>query len=175
MDRISSSYEEYIQLLRNQLEHLGRTVLELQSYNQRKQANEQAKKVRSRTIWREGLLVYLIPPTNSSLSTNSKKIRMQFVGPLLIREMLDATHCVLEDLQGKVLYGVFNVNCLKPGWIRTQGGDTNSAEELRRKMLNKDTQSKENVFQFTDELGQTPPFQRNYFIINGTTTPVDKA
>ncbi len=75
--------------------------------------------------------------------------------------MLDATHCILEDLHGKVLYGVFNVNRLKPGWIRTQGGDTNSAEELRRKMLNKDTQSKEKVFQFTDELGQTPLFQRN--------------
>ncbi len=42
-------------------------------------------------------------------------------------------------------------------------------------MLNKDTQSKEKVFQFTYELGQPPPFQRNYFIISGTTTPVDKA
>ncbi len=61
-----------IQLLRNRLEHLGRTVLELQSYNQRKQANEQAKKVRSRTVWRQGLLVYLLSPINSSLSTNSR-------------------------------------------------------------------------------------------------------
>ncbi len=42
-------------------------------------------------------------------------------------------------------------------------------------MLNKETQSKEKVFQFTYELGKTPPFQRNYFIISGTTTPVDKA
>ncbi len=57
---------------------------------------------------------------------------MQFVGPLYIQEMLDNTHCILQDLQGKVLHGVFSVSRLKPAWIRTNDGDTNNADELKQ-------------------------------------------
>ncbi len=90
-DRISSTYRDYVQLLKSRLEQLGRTILELQEYNQKKQAQEQNKRVRSRKIWCKGMLVYLFTPSASSLSTNRKKIQMSFIGPLIIREM----HCIL--------------------------------------------------------------------------------
>ncbi len=51
--------------------------------------------------------------------------------------MLDKSRYILDSLDGYVLYGVFNVDHLKPAWIPTSNSGTNNVTELRKKMTNK--------------------------------------
>ncbi len=82
LHEVSKSYRDYVSLLNARLNHVGKTTLELQRRNQEKQAEIQRKKVRSRTVWKENILVYLLAPTASQLRTASKKLTMHYVGPL---------------------------------------------------------------------------------------------
>ena len=90
------------------------------------------------------MLVYLLAPSASALQTNSKKIRLDFVGPLVIQQMLDQSHTVLETLEGHRLPGIFHVNRIKVAWVRTDAGSVNHVKDLKqdqRKNMTKDTGS----------------------------------
>jgi hypothetical protein len=105
------------------------------------------------------MLVYLLSPSHSSLQTNSRKIRMDFIGPLAIKDMLDRNHAILQTLDGKHINGIFHVARLKVAWIRTENGVTNNIKE---------TQCSQPVT-VTDEKGQTgkqiPDLSFNYTCI----------
>ena len=88
-DQVASSYRDYVDLLQQRLQTVAKTVLDLQAKLQIKQAETQLKKVKNPTMFVEGMLVYLLSPSHSSLQTNSRKIRMDFIGPLAIKNMLD--------------------------------------------------------------------------------------
>ena len=129
------TYTEYADLLRKRAEFLKKTVMELQEKVQKSRASEQAKKVRSNKIWKDNMIVYLLAPHNSTLGkTNSRKIKLSYIGPLILKERLDDGHCILSDLTGRILRGTYHTNRLKVGYIRTNEGSTNDSEELRRLM-----------------------------------------
>jgi hypothetical protein len=127
---ISSTYAEYVELLKARLEKVGHTILDLQALQQQEQARRQAQKVRNPTTFVENMLVYLLAPSNSALRTKSKKIRLDYIGPLVISKMLDRAHSVLCTLDGKQLTGIFHVCRLKMAWIRTKVGSTNMLSGL---------------------------------------------
>ena len=87
-------------------------------------------------LFSEDMLVYLLAPSASALQTNSKKIRLDYVGPLVIKEMLDRSHALLETLEGQRLTGIFHVNRLKIAWLRTDTGSISSVRYLRAKTTN---------------------------------------
>jgi hypothetical protein len=127
---ISSSYHDYVESLKARLEKVSKTVLDLQAMQQLEQQRKQNQKVKSPSKFREGLLVYLLSPTTSALQTKSRKIRLDFVGPLVITKLLDRSHAVLSTLDGKQLTGIFHVCRLKVAWIRTTKGPTNLLSDL---------------------------------------------
>lgn len=130
---IATGYREYVQLLKDRLEHVGKTMLDLQAATQHLQAATHAAKLRKPSPWKPGMLVYLLAPSASSLQTNTLKVRMDWVGPLSIYSLLDNNHCILQTLDGCVIVGSFHTNRLKIAWVRTKNGPTNSFEQLRRK------------------------------------------
>ena len=118
MSGLSSSYEEYVDHLKNKFDQLSRTMLTLQRKQQEKQNADISNKLGTTPIYSVGQLVYLYKPSSSSLTANSKKIAAEWCGPLVIHEVLDRTHYILATMKGEILRDVFNYNRLKPCFMR---------------------------------------------------------
>ena len=76
-------------------------------------------------------MVYLFAPSAVSLQTNTKKCHTDFVGPLVVNRVLDETHYILSDLQGRILYGVYHVRRLKKAQLRTSIRNVTTYDELK--------------------------------------------
>ena len=163
VEGLSSSYQEYIENLKQRFDHLSRTMLQLQRTKQEHQSAEIAKRLSKNPIYLQGQLVYLYKPTSSSLTANSKKISAEWVGPLVVQEILDRTHYILTTLDGKILHDVFNYNRLKPCFIHASGERHNitNLDKLKEALKKSDVPQTETAngksVTFTDEKGQTPP------------------
>ena len=58
-------------------------------------------------------LVYIISPLTSQLRTNSRKVPIKYVGPLVIYKIVDPHNYLLMTLDGKILRGLFEHERLK--------------------------------------------------------------
>ena len=84
--------------------------------------------------YRGGDLVYIISPLTSQLRTNSQKIAVKYVGPVLIYKIVDPHNYLLMILDGIILKGIFEHERLKPAIIRTSHGNVQNLAELRHVM-----------------------------------------
>ena len=50
-----------------------------------------------------GYLVYIISPLTSQLRTNSRKVTIKYVGPLVVHKIVDPHNYLLMTLDGKIL------------------------------------------------------------------------
>ena len=81
-----------------------------------------------------GDLVYIILPLTSQLRTNSWKIAVKYVGPVVIYKIVDPHNYLLMTLDGIILKGIFEHERLKPSIIRTSHGNVKNLAELRQVM-----------------------------------------
>ena len=70
----------------------------------------------------------------SQLRTNSWKIAVKCVGPVVIYKIVDPNNYLLMTLDGKILKGVFEHERLKPTVIRKNHGNVQNLVELRQIM-----------------------------------------
>ena len=84
--------------------------------------------------YRGGDLVYIISPLTSQLRTNSWKIAVTYVGPVVIYKRIDPHNYLLMTLDGIILKGIFEHERLKPAAIRTSCGKVQNLAELRQLM-----------------------------------------
>ena len=84
--------------------------------------------------YRGGDLVYIISPLTSQLQTNSQKIAVKYVGPVVIYKIVDPHSYLLMTLDGIILKGIFEHERLKPAIIRTSHGNVQNLAELREFM-----------------------------------------
>ena len=84
--------------------------------------------------YRGGDLVYIISPITSQLRTNSWKIAVKYVGPVVVYKIVDPHNYLLMTLDGIILKGIFEYNRLKPAIIRTSCGNVQNLAELRQVM-----------------------------------------
>ena len=131
LDTIAKGYRDYCIKMRAKLENVSQFILELKTFQQNQQAQQSAQSDKVPDNLPEGRLVYLLAPSAASLQTNTLKCRADYVGPLVINKMLDATHYILNDLEGHVLCGVYHVNRLKKASLRTPTGTVTMFSELR--------------------------------------------
>jgi hypothetical protein len=163
---VASNYREYVDLLKQRLETVSKTVLDLEAKLQAKQAQDQLNKIKKVPMFTEGMLVYLLAPTHSALRTNSRKIRLDFLGPLAIFSMLDRNHAILQTLEGKQVQGVFHVARLKIAWVRTDNGAVNTMKELKQ------AQYKPEQHLFTDETGAPLNIPDNHLRLTMQREPI---
>ena len=116
--QVSLGYQEYVTLLKSRLENVGKIMLDIQTKLQHKQAIAQNKKVKNPPTYTVGMLVYVLAPSASSLQIASRKLRLDYVGPFLIKEMLDRSHVILQTLDNKQVNTIIHVCRLKPAWVR---------------------------------------------------------
>ena len=84
--------------------------------------------------YRGGDLVYIISPLTSQLRTNSQKIAVKYVGPVVIYKIIDPHNYLLMTLDGVMLRGIFEHERLKPAIIRTNQGNVQNLAELKQIM-----------------------------------------
>ena len=87
--------------------------------------------------YRGGDLVYIISPLTSQLRTNSQKIAVQYVGPVVIYKIVDPHNYLLMTIDGIILKGIFEQERLNPAIIRTSHGNVQNLAELKQVMNTK--------------------------------------
>ena len=80
----------------------------------------------------KGDIVYALAPTATALETGTRKFQMDFVGPLVVAEILDDTHYKLQLLNETqdILTGIWHINRLKKGTEITPQGVARSRAML---------------------------------------------
>ena len=116
--KVSIGYQDYIQLLIARLQMVGKIMLDIQAKLQHQQAAAQNRKVKNPPVFAPGMLVYLLAPSASALQIASRKLRLDFIGPFVVKEILDRSHVILKTLDNKQLPTIIHVSRLKPAWIR---------------------------------------------------------
>ena len=84
--------------------------------------------------YRGGDLVYIIPPLTGQLRTNSRKISVKYIGPVVIYKIIDPHNYLLLTLDGIMLRGIFEHKRLKPTIIRTSWENVQNLAELKQVM-----------------------------------------
>ena len=84
--------------------------------------------------YRGGDLIYIISPLTSHLRTNSRKIAIKYVGPVIIYKKIDPHSYLLMTLDGVMLRGIFEHERLKPAIVRTNQGNVNNLARLKQVM-----------------------------------------
>ena len=76
----------------------------------------------------------LVSPLTNQLKTNSWKIAIKYVGPIVVYKIVDHHNYSLMTLDGRILKGIFEHERLKPTIIRTNHGNVQNLAELRQIM-----------------------------------------
>ena len=84
--------------------------------------------------YRGGDLVYIISPLTSQLRTNSRKISVKYIGPVVIYKIIEPHNYLLMTLDGIMLRGIFQHERLKHAVIRTSLGNVHKLAELKQVM-----------------------------------------
>ena len=127
--KMSRNYKEYYKLLNKRINYL-RDIL----FNFKLGNLAMINKDRKNFQYKGGDLVYIISPFTNQLRTNSQKIAVKYVGPVVIYKIVDSHNYLLMTLDRKILKGIFEHERLKPTVIRTNHGNVKNLAELRQIM-----------------------------------------
>ena len=84
--------------------------------------------------YNSGDLVYLISPLTTQLRTSSRKVAFNYVGPLVIYEIVDSHNYLLMTIDGKLFRGLFEHERLNPSMLRMDKGNVSTLSALKRVM-----------------------------------------
>ena len=127
--KVSRNFKEYYELLNKRIKYLQDML-----FNFKLQRLAMTNKDRENFQYKGGDLVYIISPLTSQLRTNSQKIAVKYVGPVVVYKIVDPHNYILMTLDGIILKGIFEHERLKPAIIRTNHGNVQNLAELRQIM-----------------------------------------
>ena len=130
--KVSRNFREYYDLLNKRIKCLQDIL-----FNFRSQRLAMINKNRENFQYRGEDLVYIISPLTSQLRTNSWKIAVKYVGPVVIYKVVDPHNYLLMTLDGIILKRIFEHERLKPAVIRTSQGNVQNLAELKQIMNTK--------------------------------------
>ena len=125
--KVSVTYKDYHTLLPKRLGYLQNI---LQNFKMKHLAF--LNKDREYIQYNSGDLVYLISPLTTQLRTSSRKVAINYVGPLVVYKIVDPHNYLLLTIDGKLFRGLFEHERLKPAMIRTDKGNINTLSSLKR-------------------------------------------
>ena len=111
--RISTNFKEYYELSNKRIKCLQDMLFNFKSWRL-----AMINQNRENFQYRGGDLVYIISPLTSRLRTNSHKIAVKYVGPVVIYKIIDHHNYLLMILDGVMLRRIFEHERLKPTIIR---------------------------------------------------------
>ena len=130
--KVSRNFKEYYDLLNKRIKYLQDLLFNFKSRRLAMINNN-----RENFQYQGGDLMYIISPLTSQLRTNSRKISVKYIGPVVIYKIIDPHNYLLMTLDGVMLRGIFEHERLKPAVIRTNRGNVQKLAELKQ-ILNTD-------------------------------------
>ena len=127
--KVSRNFREYYESLNKRIKYLQNLL-----FNFKSQRLAMISKDRENFQYRGGDLVYIISPLTSQLRTNSQKIAVKYLGPVVVYKIVGPHNYLLMTLDGIILKGIFEHKRLKPAIIRTSHGNVQNLAELRQVM-----------------------------------------
>ena len=127
--KVSRNFREYYEFLNKRIKYLQNLLFNFKSWRL-----AMINKDRENFQYRGGDLVYIISPLTSQLRTNSWKVAVKYVGPVVVYKIVDPHNYLLMTLDGIILKGIFEHERLKPTIIRTNHGNVQNLAELRQVM-----------------------------------------
>ena len=124
--KLSRNFREYYESLNKRIKYSQNLL-----FNFKSRRLAMINKDRENFQYRGGDLVYIISPLTSQLRTNSRKIAVKYVGPVVVYKIVDPHNYLLMTLDGIILKGIFEYKRLKPAVIRTSHGNVQNVAELR--------------------------------------------
>ena len=115
--KVSKNFKEYYELLNKRIKYLQDILFNFKSWRL-----AMINKDRGNFQYKGGDLVYIISLLTSQLRTNSWKMAVTYVGPVIVYKIVDP-HNLLMTLDGIILKGIFKHKRLKPTVIRTNHGN----------------------------------------------------
>ena len=124
---MSGTFKDYYKLLNKRLKYLHEL---LQNFKLKRIA--MINKDRAFSQYNSRDLVYIISPLTSQLCTDSRKVMIKYVGPVVIYKIIDPHNYLLMQLGGKNLWGLFEHERLKPAILRTSEGNISNLSQLKQ-------------------------------------------
>jgi hypothetical protein len=122
---VSKPLQVYKQELQQQLIHMRK---QLQKHRENKTNMENSKL--EYYSYKAGQLVYLYNPAGSHLNTGSRKIKADFIGPLVIYRVIDEHQYILMSLDGHIYPYLVEQTRIKPGSVFTTKGNVETLSDL---------------------------------------------
>ena len=127
--KVSRNFREYYEFLNKRIKYLQNLL-----FNFKSRRLAMINKDRENFQYRRGDLVYISSPLTSQLKTNSWKIAVKYVGPVVVYKIVGPHNYLLMTLDGIIFKGIFEYKRLKPTIIRTNHGNVQNLAELRQVM-----------------------------------------
>ena len=127
--KVSGTFKDYYKLLNKRLKYLHDLL-----QNLKLKRIAMINKDRAFFQYNGGHLVYIISPLTSpsQLHTTSMKIMIKYVGPVVVYKIVDLHNYLLMTLDGKILWGLFKHERLKPTILRTSEGNVSNLVKLKQ-------------------------------------------
>ena len=94
--KVSGNFKEYYKLLNKRIKNLQGIL-----FNFKSQRLAMINKDRENLQYKGGVLVYIISTLTSQLRTNSQKIAIKYVGPVMVYKIINPHNYLLMTLDGK--------------------------------------------------------------------------
>ena len=118
---VSGTYREYYLNLREKLKYLHDHLV---SFRDKRIELQNRGKTQHGFI--TGQVVYAYVPSGAAVQTGSMKVKVSWVGPLIICQCLSPSQFKLMTPEGKPFMGIFEETMLRPDWLRTPEGPVNT-------------------------------------------------
>ena len=124
--KVSRNFREYYDSLNKSIKYLQNVL-----FNFRSQRLAMINKDREKFQYRGEILFTLFQPLTSQLRTNSWKIAVKYVGPVVIYKIVDPHNYLLMTLDGIILKGIFEYERLKPTVIRDKSWKCSEFSQIK--------------------------------------------
>ena len=124
---VSGTFKDYYEKLKKNLQYMGERLQKFRS-----QRLDLLNKDREYQAFEVGQIVYMFQSRGSVVETGSRKIRCNYIGPLVIFKAVGPNQFLLMSLDGLVYPHLIEQSRLKAGTIWTTKGNVNNLADLRK-------------------------------------------
>ena len=126
---VSGTFKDYYEKLKKNLQYMGERLQKFRS-----QRLDLLNKDREYQAFEVGQIVYMFQARGSVVETGSRKIRCNYIGPLVIFKAVGPNQFLLMSLDGLVYPHLIEQSRLKAGTIWTTKGNVNNLADLRKSL-----------------------------------------
>ena len=124
---VSGTFKDYYEKLKKNLQYMGERLQKFRS-----QRLDLLNKDREYQAFEVGQIVYMFQARGSVVETGSRKIRCNYIGPLVIFKAVGPNQFLLMSLDGLIYPHLIEQSRLKAGTIWTTKGNVNNLADLRK-------------------------------------------